>query len=87
MDMAAIVQNLDLVIATDSVVAHLAGALGVPVWLLLPYVADWRWFAARDDSPWYPTMRLFRQPAPGDWSQPLEQMARELIARAAAKGA
>jgi hypothetical protein len=58
---------LDLVITVDTMVAHLAGALGVRTWTLLPYDADWRWLTDRADSPWYPTMRLFRQPAPGDW--------------------
>jgi hypothetical protein len=54
--------------------AHLAGALGVPVWTLLPYDADWRWLEARSDSPWYPTMRLFRQKTPGDWSSVIDDV-------------
>ena len=58
---AAIVSQLDLVIAPDTAVAHLAGGLGVPVWVGIPVAADWRWFVDREDSPWYPTMRLFRQ--------------------------
>ncbi len=66
-DTAAAVGQLDLVITVDTSVAHLAGALGAPVWTLLPWVPDWRWLLDRDDSPWYPTMRLFRQPAAGDW--------------------
>ena len=66
-DTAAAVGQLDLVITVDTSVAHLAGALGTPVWTLLPWVPDWRWLLDRDDSPWYPTMRLFRQPAAGDW--------------------
>jgi tetratricopeptide (TPR) repeat protein len=65
---AAALEALDLVIAVDTSVAHLAGALGRPVWLLLPYAPDWRWLLGRDDSPWYPTMRLFRQTAPQDWA-------------------
>ncbi len=68
MDTAAIMMNLDLVITSDTSVAHLAGALGVPVWVALPYVPDWRWLLERSDSPWYPTMRLFRQKQPGDWA-------------------
>ena len=66
-DTAAVVGQLDLVITVDTSMAHLAGALGVPVWTLLPWVPDWRWLLDRDDSPWYPTMRLFRQPAAGGW--------------------
>ncbi len=58
---------LDLIITSDTAIARLAGALGKPVWTLLPWVPDWRWLLDRDDSPWYPTMRLFRQPAAGDW--------------------
>jgi hypothetical protein len=65
------VQALDLVITVDTMLAHLAGALAVPTWVLLPAEADWRWMTDRDDSPWYPTLRLFRQPAPGDWSSVL----------------
>ena len=68
MDTAAIMKNLDLVITSDTSVPHLAGALGVPVWLALPFVPDWRWLLDRSDSPWYPTMRLFRQRRPGDWA-------------------
>ncbi len=67
-DTAALVETLDLVITADSSVAHLAGALGRPVWTLLPYVPDWRWGRRGARTPWYPTMRLFRQPRPGDWA-------------------
>lgn len=66
-DTAAFIMNLDLVITIDSAIAHLAGAVGVPTWTLLPFGADWRWQLNRQDSPWYPTMRLFRQSTPGDW--------------------
>jgi hypothetical protein len=78
MDSAAIMQSLDLVICSDTAVAHLAGALGVPVWLALPVVPDWRWLLQRSDSPWYPSMRLFRQTRRGDWGEVFEQMAGEL---------
>jgi tetratricopeptide (TPR) repeat protein len=77
-DTAAVVKNLDLVITCDTAVAHLAGALGVPVWVALPYAPDWRWLLGRDDSPWYPTMRLFRQPRSGDWDHVFTRMARKL---------
>lgn len=66
-DTAALISCLDMVISVDTSVAHLAGALGKPTWLLLPYAPDWRWLLEREDSPWYPTMRLFRQPRPGAW--------------------
>lgn len=66
-DTAAIVRQLDLVITVDTSVAHLVGAMGKPVWVLLPFSADWRWLLGRNDSPWYPTMRLFRQAKRGDW--------------------
>ncbi|MGD0388297.1 MAG: tetratricopeptide repeat protein [Tepidisphaeraceae bacterium] len=77
-DTAALIANLDLVISCDTAVAHLAGAIGKPVWLLLPLVADWRWMEKRDDSPWYPTMRLFRQVKPGDWRTPVLEAAKML---------
>jgi tetratricopeptide (TPR) repeat protein len=77
-DAAALVSELDLVIAVDTGIAHLAGALGRPVWMLLAFVPDWRWLLDRDDTPWYPTMRLFRQPARGDWDDVVARVAVEL---------
>jgi tetratricopeptide (TPR) repeat protein len=77
-DTAALVDQLDLVISVDTSVAHLAGALGKPVWLLNRFDTCWRWMTGRDDSPWYPTMKIFRQPAPGDWESVLAQVRVEL---------
>jgi tetratricopeptide (TPR) repeat protein len=77
-EIAAVLANVDLAITVDGPVAHLAGALGRAVWVLLPRPADWRWFKDRDDSPWYPTMRLFRQRAIGAWEEPLTQAAASL---------
>jgi hypothetical protein len=77
-DTAAVIDGLDLVITTDTCVAHLAGAMGKPVWILLPHLADWRWMQAMDSSPWYPTARLFRQRAPGDWACVLDRASNEL---------
>ncbi|HSZ55527.1 MAG TPA: tetratricopeptide repeat protein [Tepidisphaeraceae bacterium] len=77
-DTAGLIHHLDLVIAVDTAVAHLAGAMGKPVWLLLPFAPDWRWLLDREDSPWYPTMRLFRQRARGRWDDPLAQIVNEL---------
>ncbi len=71
---AAQIAALDIVITIDNSTAHLAGALGVPVWVLLPFVPDWRWFRKREDSPWYPSMRLFRQSRPGDWHNVIESV-------------
>jgi hypothetical protein len=87
MDTAAVIANLDLVITCDSVVAHLAGALGAPVWLALPRGADWRWLVEGEDSPWYPTMRLFRQQAVGDWEEVFRRMAAALEQLAASQAA
>jgi glycosyl transferase family 9 (putative heptosyltransferase) len=66
-DTAALIAELDLIITVDTSIAHLAGALARPAWVLLPFAPDWRWQLGRDDSPWYPTLRLFRQPRPRDW--------------------
>ncbi len=77
-DTAALVAALDLIITVDTAVAHLAGALGKPVWLLSRHDACWRWGRDRDDSPWYPTMRLFRQTTPGDWAGVMERVAASL---------
>ncbi|MBV9673680.1 MAG: ADP-heptose--LPS heptosyltransferase [Verrucomicrobia bacterium] len=71
---AQLIQALDLVISIDTMIAHLAGALGKPVWTLLHDQPDWRWMDDRDDSPWYPTMRLFRQKTPGDWDDVIENV-------------
>jgi hypothetical protein len=79
-DTAALISLLDLVIAVDTSVAHLAGAIGWPTWLLLPHLADWRWLAGREDSPWYPTMWLFRQETEGDWAGVLDRVAQQLTA-------
>jgi Flp pilus assembly protein TadD len=77
-DAAAVAMSLDLIITVDTAMAHLAGALGVPVWVILPYAPDWRWLLGRDDSPWYPTMRLFRQREPGNYSAVFDLVAAEL---------
>lgn len=84
-DTAAIVASLDLMITVDTAMAHLAGGMGVPVWTLLPYACDWRWMRDGEESPWYPTMRLFRQERRGDWRGVVLRL-REALA-ADAKGA
>jgi ADP-heptose:LPS heptosyltransferase len=78
MDTAAVLVNLDLVLTCDTAVAHLAGALGTAVWVALPFVPDWRWLLDRSDSPWYPTMRLFRQKKLGNWADVFEEIKAEL---------
>ena len=78
-DTAALIECLDLVITVDTSVAHLAGALGKPVWILLPSNPDWRWLLQREDSPWYPTARLFRQARINDWNNPISNVASALV--------
>ncbi|MCP4268491.1 MAG: tetratricopeptide repeat protein [Candidatus Brocadiaceae bacterium] len=78
-DTAAVMQNLDLVISTDTAVVHLAGALGKPIWTLLHSAPDWRWFLNREESPWYPGMRLFKQAKHNDWTEVFEQVERRLL--------
>jgi hypothetical protein len=77
-DCAAIMKSLDLVITCDSALGHLAGALGVRVWVALSWLSDWRWLLQRDDTPWYPTMRLFRQRQPGNGEEAFARMAEEI---------
>jgi hypothetical protein len=79
-DTAGLVANLDLVISVDTAVAHLAAGLGKPVWLLDRFDPDWRWLLGRRDSPWYPSLRIYRQPKPGDWGSVLEEVAGDLRA-------
>jgi hypothetical protein len=73
-----VIESCDLVVTIDSSAAHLAGALGKPAWVMLPWVGDWRWLLDRDDTPWYPTLRLFRQPSRGDWTATIARVAQEL---------
>ena len=79
-DTAALIDQLDLIITCDTAVAHLAGALGKPVWILLPHASPWRWMLDRSDSPWYRTVRLFRQPRPGDWASAVQAVVKLLDA-------
>jgi hypothetical protein len=79
-DTAAIIAQLDLVIGVDTSVIHLAGALAKPVWLMLPLKPDWRWLVEREDSPWYPGIRLFRQSAYNDWPELIQRVADALLA-------
>ena len=85
MDTAAILMNLDLVVSSDTSLVHLAGGLGVPVWVALPWAADWRWLLEREDSPWYPTMRLFRQREPGDWDELFQRISGQVQQKTAAR--
>ncbi len=77
-DTTAVIANLDMVISVDTAVAHLAGSIGKPIWNLLYFAPDWRWLQNRDDSPWYPDMRLFRQTRPNDWGGVFEQVKKAL---------
>jgi len=86
LEAARVIRALDLVITVDTMPAHLAGALGVPVWTLLPHAADWRWMDGRETTPWYPTMRLFRQPRAGDWRAVIARVAGELARLATRRG-
>jgi ADP-heptose:LPS heptosyltransferase len=78
-DTASVVAQLDLVISVDTSMAHLAGALARTTWVLLPFAPDWRWMLDREDSPWYPTVRLFRQTAPGDWAAVVHRVRDALL--------
>lgn len=82
---AAVLSKLDLLVTCDTSIAHLAGALGVPTFMLLLYTSDWRWFDKGGDSPWYPSLRLFRQPEPNDWASPMRELAQALTELADAK--
>ena len=79
-DTAVIIEQLDLIISVDTSAAHLAGAMGKPVWVLLPFAPDYRWLLDRGDSPWYPTMKLYRQRSPGNWSDIFDEIERLLRA-------
>ena len=79
-DTAAVLAQADLVISVDTALCHLAGALGRPTWLLTPFAPDWRWLLERRDSPWYASMRLYRQPRPRDWAAVVADVARDLAA-------
>ena len=85
-DTAAAMVELDLIVSADTSVVHLAGALGKPMWTLLPFIPDWRWLLERDDSPWYPTMRLFRQQTRGDWQAVMDGVCEALKERLANAG-
>jgi len=80
-EVAAVLENLDLLITVDTALAHLAGALNVPVWTLIAHFPDWRWMLNRDDTPWYPSMRLFRQPTPGNWDAVIAEVCQALDKR------
>jgi ADP-heptose:LPS heptosyltransferase len=79
-DTAALIAELDLIVTVDTGIAHLAGALAKPTWMLIPFAPDWRWRLGREDSPWYPTLRIFRQPRLRDWASVIERLRAELDA-------
>jgi ADP-heptose:LPS heptosyltransferase len=81
LDIAAIIANLDLVIGIDALPVHMAGALGKPAWMAVPLVPEWRWLLDREDSPWYPELRLFRQDDPGQWAPVFAQITAALRER------
>ena len=81
-DTAALIENLDLIISVDTSVAHLAGALGKPVWILNRYDSCWRWLRGRSDSPWYPNAKIYQQSKPGDWAEVIERVKVDLKALA-----
>jgi ADP-heptose:LPS heptosyltransferase len=80
-DTAALIDRMDLMISVDTSIAHLAGALGKPIWVLLPFAADWRWMSERTDSPWYASARLVRQARPDDWDGVLQEVRQALLHR------
>jgi hypothetical protein len=83
-DTAAVIANLDLIVASDSMIAHLAGALGRPAFVALRQIPDWRWLLGREDCPWYPAMRLFRQTTDGDWASVFRRIATAVREKTAA---
>jgi hypothetical protein len=78
-DTAAIIDGLDLVISVDTAIVHLTGAMGRPAWVMLPYAPDWRWLLGRSDTPWYPSLRLFRPAAPRDWPGVVDAVRQQLV--------
>ena len=81
-DSAGLIANLDLIITVDTAIAHLCGAMAKPTWVMIPSTPDWRWLLKREDSPWYPTMRLFRKPGFRNWGPVVDRIANELRALA-----